>query len=124
MAVFPSPESETEMPCAGVRTAPVPTSFACWLQIPPERVNTHAAPVTALSLGPPTIAVSPSPESETENPCPTGEGPMAPEPISFACWLHTPPDRVNTHAAPASALSPDPPTMAVFPSAESETEIP
>ena len=40
------------------------------------------------------------------------------------CWLHTPPERVNTHAAPTPLLSSGPPTMAVFPSPESETESP
>jgi hypothetical protein len=37
-------------------------------------------------------------------------------------WLHTPPERVYTQAAPASAWSKGPPTRAVFPSAESATE--
>ena len=48
-------------------TTPVPTSFApCWLQTPPLRVKTHAAPLNPLSRYPPTIAVLPSPDSATE----------------------------------------------------------
>src|SRR6516225_3364920 len=124
MAVFPSLDSETETPCPACPTAPVPTSFGpCSLHTPPERVNTHAAPASPLSLNPPTMAVFPSPESDAEEPScalrtapvPTGFGP---------CWLHTPPERVKTHAAPAPPLSADPPTMAVFPSPDSETETP
>src|SRR5262249_33679779 len=46
MAVFPSPEIETEAPCTCRPVAPVPTSFASWIQTPPfERVNTQAAPI-------------------------------------------------------------------------------
>src|SRR2546422_768378 len=102
--------------------APAPTSFApSWLQRPPERVNTHAAPTPLSSADPPTMAVSPSPERETDSPCDAVA--MAPAPTTFApCWLHTPAERVKTDAAPAQQLSTGPPTMAVFPSAESETE--
>ena len=36
------------------RSAPLPVSFApCCVQVAPERVNTHAAPMTSLSNGPP-----------------------------------------------------------------------
>src|ERR1700730_14006353 len=48
---------------------------------------------------------------------------MASVPTSFGPrWLHASPERVNTHAAPTSPLSNRPPTTAVFPSPESETE--
>ena len=48
----------------------MPTSLApCWVQTPPLRVNTHAAPVLELSPHPPTMAVLPSPDSATEEPC-------------------------------------------------------
>src|SRR5262249_22811394 len=51
--------------------------------------------------------------------------PAAPVPTSLPpCWLHTPPLRVYTHAAPAPPLSLYPPTMAVFPSADTATEAP
>src|SRR5579872_7352458 len=105
-AVLPSPESATQKPWLALKepAPPVPTSLGpCWLQTPPVRVNTHAAPyapVAPLSLGPPRIAVFPSPESATDQPCPASA--EAPAPTSLVpCWLHTPPVRVNTHAAPA-----------------------
>src|SRR6516225_9793657 len=136
MAVLPSPDSATEEPCWAFPTAPLPTSlFPCWLHTPPLRVNTHAAPTApavvkqpageALSHGPPTMAVLPSPDSATETPWSTSEGPTAPVPTSlFPCWVHTPPLRVNTHTAPALPLSYGPPTMAVLPSPDSATERP
>src|SRR5438552_9505646 len=69
------------------------------------------------------MAVLPSPDSATE--MPWLAAPTAPVPTSLApCWLHTPPLRVYTHAAPAELLSPDPPTTAVFPSADTATELP
>src|SRR5262249_61710974 len=75
MAVSPSAESATDIPwpkaAAGspsLRT-PLPTSLLpCWLQTPPLRVNTQAAPVVLLSLGPPMIAVPPLAESATDIP--------------------------------------------------------
>ena len=49
--------------------------------------------------------------------------PTAPEPTSLGpCWVQTPPLLVQTHTAPAELLSLDPPTMAVLPSAERDTE--
>ena len=70
MAVLPSADSATEMPCSAAPTAPVPTSFVpCWVQTPPLRVKTHAAPVKLLSRYPPTMAVLPSADSATEMPC-------------------------------------------------------
>jgi len=75
MAVFPSPESETEAPCWAAPVAAVPTSFASWLQTPLDRVNNHAAPAPLLSAIPPKMAVFPSSESETELPWRGGAGP-------------------------------------------------
>src|ERR1035441_6283492 len=51
--------------------------------------------------------------------------PTAPVPTSLLpCWVHTPPERVNTHAAPTLPLSPSPPTRAVLPSPDTDTEMP
>ena len=70
MAVLPSADSATERPCAAFPTASVPTSLLpCWVQTPPLRVKTHAAPVYELSPGPPTMAVLPSADSATDQPC-------------------------------------------------------
>src|ERR1019366_270900 len=89
-----------------------------------ELVKTHADPALKLSLSPPTMAVLPSPERDTEAPCNRND-PCAPEPTSLApCWVQTPPLLVQTHAAPTKPLSLTPPTMAVLPSAERHTEMP
>src|SRR5208282_4323952 len=111
MAVFPSAESDTEKPWFAAPIAPVPTSFACWFHIPPERAYTHAAPTPLSSPKPPTMAMFPSAESEVELPSPAA--PIAPVPTSFACWLHVAPERVKTHAAPAPPLSLEPPNSGV-----------
>src|SRR5262249_46152246 len=105
MAVFPSADNATETPCVAAPAALVPTSLApCWLHTPALRVYTHAAPALALSVYPPTMAVSPFADSAAENPC--SAVPVAPVPTSLApCWLHTLALRVYTHAAPTLALS-------------------
>src|SRR5207244_7606625 len=116
---------DTSKPCSEVvPMAPVPTSLApCWVQTPPLLVQTHAAPALALSLLPPTMAVLPSKESDTERPC--RATPTAPVPTRLVpCWVQTLPLLVQIHAAPAKLLSACPPTMAVLPSAESATERP
>src|ERR1039458_5698736 len=109
MAVSPSADSATELPCSANPTAPVPTSLPpCWFHTPPERVYSHAAPRRPLSPKPPTMAVFPSAESPTELPC--CALPTAPVPTSFSpCWFQTPPERVYTQAAPALPLSLGPP---------------
>src|SRR5437588_619561 len=124
MAVFPPPESATELPCPACPTAPVPTSRPpCWVHTPPLRVNTHPAPAMLLSAQPPTSAVLPSADSATEIPC--CAFPVVPVPMSLPpCWVHVPPLRVNTHTAPAEPLSCGPPTIAVLPSAASATDWP
>ena len=82
------------------------------------------------------IAVLPSSESEAEEPC--ADWPTAPVPASLEpCWIHTPPDRVYTNAAPGAGdcsntgkpFTSSPkgpalgaPTIAVFPSLERDTE--
>ena len=69
------------------------------------------------------MAVSPSAEIATDQPC--SAAPTAPVPTSLlpSCD-HTPPLRVNTHAAPVLKLSYGPPTTAVLPSAEIATDLP
>ena len=97
----------------------------------PLRVKIHAAPRFALSLYPPTMAVLPSALSETLKP--RREFLVAFAPVKFPpseatnlapCWLQVDPLRVKIHAAPRNELSADPPTMAVEPSALSETVKP
>src|ERR1019366_1688149 len=88
MAVLPSAEMNTEVPWAAPPTAPEPTNLGpCCVQTPPLRVHTHAAPAPPygappLSFFPPTMAVLPSPESETDCPWYT-VAPTAPVPTSF-----------------------------------------
>src|ERR1017187_9588432 len=124
MAVFPSADRATDIPCSALLTAPVPKSLPpCWFHTLPERVYTQAAPAVVLSVGPPTMAVFPSADRATDIPCSALL--TAPVPKSLPpCWFHTPPVRVSTQAAPALLLSPGPPTMAVFPSADNATERP
>src|SRR6266511_3730943 len=127
MAILPSADSATDVPWRALATAPVPTSFLpCWVQTPPLRVNTHAAPVLPLSDHPPTMAVLPSAESATDIPWPGGNGGSpAPLPTSFLpCCIQTSPLRVKTHVAPIVRLSLGRPTMAVLPSAERATDAP
>src|SRR6516164_3657679 len=82
MAVLPSPDSATDEPQLGLPTALPPTSLVpCWLHTPPARVKTHAAPSRELSSNPPTMAVLPSPDSATDQPC--AAAPTAPVPTSF-----------------------------------------
>src|SRR5262249_24578366 len=72
----------TDSPCLAAVTAPVPTSFApSWLQTPPIRVYAHAAPAALLSAFPPTRAVLPSADTETE--IPWFAAPTAPLPTSL-----------------------------------------
>src|SRR5579862_7443238 len=90
-------------------------------------VKTHAAPALKppllLSPIPPTMAVVLSPERAIEVPC--SAFPTAPPPSSLVpCCDQTPALRVHTHAAPEKPLSHSPPTMAVFPSADRETDAP
>src|SRR5580704_13525275 len=122
MAVFPSADNAADEPCPAFVAAPVPTNLLpCWVQIPPLRVKTHAAPAPELSSNPPTIAVLPSPDSATEKPC--RAGPTARVPTSLLL-VQARPLRVKTHAAPAPELSPGPPMVAVLPSADNATEKP
>src|SRR5450759_4654776 len=58
IAVLPSEDMATELPCQAFPTAPVPTSFEpCCVQTPPLRVNIQTAPALLLSYLPPSIAV-------------------------------------------------------------------
>src|SRR5260370_444503 len=103
-AVFPSADSPTDHPCSALPTAPAPTRLApCGLKTPERGVTPHAAPMSLLSPAAPGRAVLPSAESAPEYWCP---GPTSPVPTSFApCWLHPPPLRVKTQAAPTKLLS-------------------
>src|SRR5262249_9110191 len=123
-AVFPSADTATEFPWPAPPTARLPTSFVpCWLHTPPLRVHTHAAPAPPSSKPPPMTAVFPS--ADTATAFPWCAAPPAPVPTSLGpCWLHTPPLRVPSDAAPALPLSKSPPTTAVFPSADTATEFP
>src|ERR1035441_3374555 len=122
-AVLPSPDSDTEDPCDALPTAPMPTNLAACVHMPPTPVNAQAAPVPPLSFQPPMIAVLPSADRATEDPC--CALPTAAVPTNLApCCVHTPPTRLNTQAAPAPLLSLGPPTMAVLPSDDRATEVP
>src|SRR5262249_31503913 len=121
MALLPSADNATDMPWQALPIASLtPSSLPCCAQPPPPlRVNTHAAPVLPLSDHPPTMAVLPSAESETD--MPWRAFPTAPVPTSFLpCCVQVPPLRVNTHAPSAS----QPPTMPVWPLAQSAIAIP
>ena len=57
VVVVPSTESATLSPNSPAPASSLPVSFApCWVQVVPERMNTHAAPTLPLSLGPPISA--------------------------------------------------------------------
>src|SRR2546423_550024 len=146
IAVLPSGDNATDVPWQALPTASVPTSFLpCCVQIPPLRVNTHAAPVLLLSDHPPTLAVFPSAERATD--MPWRASPTAPLPTSFVpCCVQSSPPRPATHppqppplrltpqpAPPgrptadrsrSALLGPGPPTIAVFPSADRATDMP
>src|ERR1035441_8019022 len=124
MAVLKSPDIDTEDPWNALPRAPVPTNLPpCCVHTPPMRVNTHAAPAPLLSFLPPMMAELPSAAVATEDPW--NAFPTPPVPTNLPpCCAHTPPMRVNTHAAPPPLLSFSPPMMAVLPSADSATEDP
>ena len=88
IAVSPSAEIATDLPCQATPTAPVPASLPpCCVQAPSPRVNTHAAPALAASAHPPRMAVFPSAEIATEAPC--WAAPTAPLPTSLVpCWAN------------------------------------
>jgi hypothetical protein len=135
MAVLPSADSATEFPWSADPAASLPISLPrCRVQTLPLRVNIHAAPtltvtVLLLSAGPPTMAVLPSADSPTDQPCLAA--PTASLPISLPpCWVQMPLLRVKTHVAatpqpqPRSKLSEGPLSMAILPSADSATDQP
>ena len=103
-----------------------PAWTPCWVQTPPLRVQTHAAPAPPLSWSPfRTIAVLPSAErdngitligsSPPRPPEPTSLGPPGPDPSAPGQDPGRPRTTVVTH---------DPPTIAVLPSADRDTEVP
>ena len=70
----------------------------------------------------PTIAVFSSLDNATEMP---NKSPAAPLVwVIVCCCVHVPLVRVNTDALPCSELSPDAPTIAVFPSLDNATDEP
>jgi hypothetical protein len=100
----------------------LPNLGPCCVQAPRLLVQIQVAPMW-LSAVPATRAVLPSAAMETARPCcafPTASNPTSLVP----CWVQTPPLLVQTQAAPAKLLSVNPPTMAVSPSAEMDTELP
>src|SRR5262245_20790420 len=116
--------SATEEPWVAAPTAPLPTSlFPCWAHTPLALVNTHAAPRLLLSLGPPTMAVLPSPDSPTKLPCRAFPTALLPTSLR-SCDQPSPPLLIHTHAAPAPLLSSGPPTIAVLPGPDRATEKP
>src|SRR5271154_3014354 len=123
-AVLPLAESATLPPNSPAPTSPLPVSFApSWVQVVPERVNTHAAPTLVLSCGPPIRVVLPLEESATSRP--NSPAPTSPLPVSGpACLVQVLPERVNTHTPPTPVLYPGPPTTAVLPSPERATLAP
>src|SRR5262249_20631615 len=124
MAVLPSADNATEVPWPAAPPAAVPTNFEpCCVHVEPLRTKIHAAPALASSEEPPTMAVLPPAESATARPC--SAAPPAPLPISFdPCCVHVAPLRVNTHVAPVLPSSKWPPTSAVLPSDDSDTDAP
>jgi hypothetical protein len=128
MAVLPSAARDTEPPANAPVSASEPTSLGpCWAQTPLLRLQIHAT--LLLPLTPPTMAVLPSAERDTEEPW--WLFPSASEATSLGpCWLQTPPLRAQIAADPADPistlelLSPGAPTMAVLPSADRDTEEP
>ena len=100
IAVLPSADSATERALRGVSDrAGADQLRPCWVQTPPLRVNTHAAPAVELSAWPPTmrgVAVGRTARRRALPGVPTARVPTSFDP----CWVQTPPLRVKTHAAP------------------------
>src|SRR5262245_55697699 len=104
IAVLPSAESATEVPCLAAPTAPEPTSFDpnC-VQLLPLRFQIQVAPRLLPSLGAPTRTVLTSPRATA---CPWPSSPPSaspPEPTSLPpCCVHdTPcPDQVQNAPLP------------------------
>jgi hypothetical protein len=88
------------------------------ISLAPMRVWTskiQAAPTDSLSFGPPTRAILPLQESDTDVPC--SEFPIDPAPTSLpGSRAQAVPVRLNTRAAPRPLLSIGAPRMAVVPS--------
>src|ERR1035437_2594803 len=108
MAVLPSAERKTEVPCKESPSAPEPTSLVpCWVQAPALLFQTHAAPTAPLSPHPPTMAVLPSAERDTEAPRiafptalePTSFGPCCENCATAVCVRNSMPMTVNPNFA-------------------------
>ena len=85
-------------------------------------MNTHVAPLPPCLRGPPTIAVRPSADRATEEPC--HALPTVPVPTNPFCRVQTPPLRPNTATVPAPSCNGGSPTRAMLPSADRATEGP
>src|SRR5262252_5802844 len=85
--------------------------------------KTHVAPCAVLSCCPFTIVVLESADSAAEKFWKALSIALVPTSL-LSNWVHTPPLRLNTHVAPAAALSPRPPMTAVLPSPASATDDP
>ena len=84
--------------------SPLPVSFApCCVQVPPERVNTHAAPTSLLSPGRRSGRCSRPPTAPRSSR--SGRRRLAAAGQLRALLRPGAPERVNTHAAPTSPLS-------------------
>src|SRR5471030_209471 len=127
-AVVASADSATLHPKEPAPVSPSPVRFEpCGVQTLAERINIQAAPREPLLSGPPIRAVFPSAANATLSPkWPLSISSVA---VSFGpCCVPTPPERVNTQAAPspAGSLWPSvgPPIRAVVPLADSATLVP
>src|SRR5580658_6986345 len=123
-AVSPSDDRLTELPCAALPIAPLPTNLGpCWLQTAPARTNTQDAPAPEASPYPPSSAVLPSADKATD--APTNSSPLRPVGSNLEpCCDQTPAERVKTQAAPIVELSSAPPISAVLPSDDRAAECP
>ena len=124
MAVLPSADSATEsVPARRAPLAPLPTSFALLGPHPAAAGEHPRRPGMRVVKGPAHdggVAVG----RQCDGVALLGGYAVRRHPTSLLpCWVHTPPLRVNTHAAPARELSPGPPTTAVLPSADSANQV-
>ena len=100
-----APRCRQSRPYEPSRSLQLPVSSSpCWLQVEPERVNTHAAPAQLLSRR----------HRRSARCCHRRRAPRCRRslaalaaPVSFSpCWVQVEPERVNTHAAPMPPSSP------------------
>src|SRR5262249_46223457 len=99
-AVEASAERDTDHPNSAFPAPSAGSATLCdAVQLAPERSRSQAAPAVALSLGPPTSAVVPSPEraiAEPKFPLPISSA----GPVSFCVSVQVEPERVKAQTAP------------------------